>query len=167
MHGFVLILKDITYEPSSKVTTTQGYHFPVWLRSAHHTSFPHNTPLISSPCQQYLRLWTEFHFVQTPWWLWGRQLCSCDVVLTDGCLPGLAPDRELRRSAGGLVWPKFLLVRWFVCWFAVAYAFEEVILIGESEYLHSWHVGSVTGMKGYRKSCRSSMLLFLFDIYLR
>ena len=38
----------------------------------------------------------------------GRQLCSCDVVLTDGGLAGLTPDTELRRSAGDLVWPRFL-----------------------------------------------------------
>ena len=67
----------------------------------------------------------------------GRQLCSCDVVLTDGCLAGLTPDTELRISAGGLVWPKFSVVRWFVCCFALSCAFEEVIHIGETEYLHS------------------------------
>ena len=67
----------------------------------------------------------------------GRQLCSCDVVLTDGWLAGLTPDTELRRSAGGLVWPNFSVVRWFVCCFALSYAFEEVIHIGEGEYLNS------------------------------
>ena len=84
-------LKHRTFEPTctqrSKVTATQGYHFLVKLRSdPQFLTFLYKTSQIGSPCQQYLRLWTEFHFVQTPWWLRERQLCSCDVVLTDGCL---------------------------------------------------------------------------------
>ena len=53
----------------------------------------------------------------------------------------LAPDRELRWSAGGLVWPKFSVLCWFVCCCRISFNFLEVVLFWETTcYVTAlWH----------------------------
>ena len=107
---------------------------------------------IGSPCQRYPRLWTEFHFVQTPWWL-GLETALLQWCVLNRRLPWLAPERELRRPAVGWVWPEFSVVRWFVCCFALDHASgEPVINLVQTESLLSSCVGCFAGIKQKRSS---------------